>query len=148
LDAATQVRFCMIQHGLEKARTETESGSVRIFASCHWPAPEYADQDGFSEIGVRLVGRSRFPDAGDTSEASGVGYADRIKVGDCDEVTAAYTFGSQGDFTHLDPLLLEPGDVVAVDGAAWTNKSEKGAFLGFYPDADEVVVPHNSKKPP
>jgi hypothetical protein len=143
LDAGNQVRSCMNQHGLKKARTETESSGLRVFASCQWPAPEYADQDGFAEIRVRKVDRSRFLDAGDTSEAGGVGFADRIKVGDCDEVRAEYSFGSQGGFSHLDPLLLERGDVVTVDGTAWTGK--QGVFLGFYPDADEVVVLHNLK---
>ena len=144
-DPAAQVRSCMSQHGLDKARTETETGDTRIFASCQWPAPEYADQDGFYEIRVRLVSRSQFLDAGDTSEASGVGFADRIKIGDCEEARAEYSFGSQGDFSPLDPLLLERGDVVTVDGQPWSNKPGKGVFLGFYPAADEVVVLHNSK---
>lgn len=144
LDAASQVRACMSEHGLAKAQTVKESGTVKIFASCKSPAPDYASEDGYTEIRVREVDRSKFPDSGDTSEASGVGFADRIEIGECDELKAVYAFGSQGDFSYQE-LLLDRHDVVTVYGEPWENQPERGVFLGFYPGDDEVVVLHNSK---
>jgi ribosomal protein L32 len=142
-DPESRVRQCMATHGLDRAREVSRSGGSKVFSACQWPAPGYADDDGYSDIRVRSIDRSRFSNAGDTSEASGVSVADKVTMPGCGEVKAVYTFGSQGDFSQRE-LLLKAGDVRTVEGEAWKNDSERGVFLGFYPSSDDIVVLHTS----
>ena len=84
-DPAERVEACMQAHDLDRAQVVKTSGETRTFASCSWPAPDYAGADGYTEIQATSVDRSQFPDAGDTSEASGASVADRITLHDCNE---------------------------------------------------------------
>ncbi len=141
-DPAAQVRSCMAQHGLSRAKEtqhrETEGPySTVAFASCLWPPPEWADEDGYSEIVVR-------GDAGPgTEEATGDTEADRFAA-PCSEMEVAYSFGKQGAFQRRPPFSLLRGTIMFqgyVGPEVWKGDQRR---LPFYPDRDEGVVIHSA----
>jgi hypothetical protein len=133
---AAHVDKCEAQHQLTQqhqkiARTVT----VTAFDSCIWPAPAYADSDGFTEITFQTV-----PGPGQ-GEASGTDAVDRI-TGPCKTFTLAYDFGSQGDLKHLAPFTAPAGLLTSIEqpGTAWPGGVRS---LSFYPARNEVDVLHN-----
>jgi hypothetical protein len=134
-DATAQVRGCIAQHGLAKATDVVTRKGATVFAACVWPAPSWADQDGYSEIVVRDAAGPG------TSEASGIDLADRIGA-PCSELEVAYSFGKQGAFQRLPPFSLLRGQIAtAVDGQQWRGEQRA---LPFYPDRNEAVVLRSS----
>jgi hypothetical protein len=139
-DAAEQVRSCIAQHGLSRAQDQLARGAdTTVYATCIWPAPEFADDDGYIEIAVRS-------DAGPGDfEASGETIADRI-ASRCLELEVAYSFGLQGAFERQPPFLVQRGLIMTLAGTAGPElwKGEQRA-LPFYPDRDETVILHSSR---
>jgi hypothetical protein len=145
--ASEQVRTCMAQHSLNKARDKVELPvpsqdeeaieyvySRTAYASCEWPPPAYAQADGYSEIVVKQT------DGPGEDEASDANSLDRLTA-TCPRMELAYTYGSQGYSERLDPYIVSLGDVIqALTGEPWTGESPYP-----YPERDEVVVVHNSK---
>ena len=130
---AKQVRECIAQHGLARASDVQARGrNTTVFSTCVWPAPPWADPDGYSEIIVR-----EDPGPGET-EASGVSVADRIDAS-CTELEVAYSFGKQGDFDRRPPFEVIRGQIVTADefGELW-NGDERA--LPFYAERNEAVV--------
>jgi hypothetical protein len=135
---AAQVNACEKAHQLTQQRQRaTASESVTVFSSCTWPAPTYAQADGFAQITVTVVAGPG------QSEASGADWVDRI-TGPCAHFTLTYDFGSQGSADHLQPFDLAAGSVTSVDkpGQAWTGNT---ADFSFYPERDEVDVVRNGR---
>jgi hypothetical protein len=139
-DAAAQVRACIAQHGLSQAQDQLARGADTIvYATCIWPAPEFAGDDGYIEIAVHSdVGPGDF-------EASGETIADRI-ASRCLELEVAYSFGLQGDFEREPPFLVQRGLIMTLAGTAGPElwKGEQRA-LPFYPERDETVILHSSR---
>jgi hypothetical protein len=135
--AATHVDQCEAQHQLTQQHQELSiTVAVTAFDSCTWPAPAYADSDGFTKITAQTV-----PGPGQ-DEASDSDYVDRI-TGPCMTFTLAYDFGFQGALKHLAPFTASAGLLTSIDtpGAAWPGGVRS---LSFYPARDEVDVLHNS----
>lgn len=135
--AAAHVGHCEAQHQLTQQHQELSiTVAVTAFESCTWPAPAYADSDGFTKITVQTV-----PGPGQ-DEASDADYVDRI-TGPCMTFTLAYDFGLQGALKHLAPFTAAAGLLTSIDqpGTAWPGGVRS---LSFYPARDEVDVLHNS----
>jgi hypothetical protein len=135
--AAIHVDQCEAQHQLTQQSQELDiTVSTTAFDSCAWPAPSYADADGFTRVTVQDVAGPGVDEASDTD------YADRI-TGPCGTFTLAYDFGVQGAAQHLAPFTAPAGMLTSVDqpGTAWPGGVKS---LGFYPARNEVDVLHNS----
>jgi hypothetical protein len=137
--AAERVDACMGRHGLSSAKQishadDEELGYDTTIALCSWPPAVGADADGYREITVRTV------NGPGENEATGESWADRIAA-PCPEVFLSYTFGKQGQFSHLPPLRAVPNSIMTVDGEPWDGSSIE---LRFYPQRNEIVVLHNS----
>ena len=135
--AATLVDKCETQHRLsQQHQTVTRSATTTDFDSCIWPAPSYADADGFTQIKSRLVSGPG-PD-----DASGTDWVSRI-TGPCKVFSLAYDFGFEGGFTRLASFSAPAGLLTSLSnpGKEWPGKDK---YLGFYPARDEVDVLHNS----
>jgi hypothetical protein len=137
LAVTAHVDQCESQHGLT-GQTEKISRTVATtaFDSCTWPAPPYADADGFTEITLQTV-----PGPGQ-DEASDTDWADRV-TGPCRTFVLSYDFGLQGALKHLAPFTAPAGLLTSIDqpGSAWPGGVRA---LSFYPARDEVDVLHNS----
>jgi hypothetical protein len=92
---AAHVDRCENQHLLTRQRQSvSRTVAITAYDSCTWPAPSYADADGFTGITVQTV-----PGPGQT-EASDASSADRI-TGPCRAFALTYDFGFQGAAKHL-----------------------------------------------
>lgn len=89
--AAAQVRTCMTGHHLSQAQPTIPDPVPNQFviASCAWPPPPGAQQDGFTTIDLTTV-----PGPGQ-DEASDATAIDRI-TSPCTRIQLIYTNGSQG----------------------------------------------------
>ncbi len=135
--AAMHIDKCESQHQLNQQRQTLDiTVATTAFDSCMWPAPSYADADGFTQITFQTVAG---PGA---DEASDSDWVDRI-TGPCNKFTLAYDFGSQGALEHLAPFTIPVGLITSIDqpGTAWPGGVKS---LSFYPARDEVDVMHNS----
>jgi hypothetical protein len=135
--AASHVEACEAQHQLTQQHQKVSvTVAVTAFESCTWPAPAYADSDGFTEITVQTVAGPG------QDEASDADWVDRV-TGPCTTFTLAYDFGFQGDLKHLAPFTAPAGLLTSIDqpGAAWPGGVKS---LNFYPARNEVDVLHNS----
>lgn len=146
--AAEQVRRCMTQHRLPKAKVTTvtpaptykeEEGALvhaQVFKSCTWPPAVGADADGYLEITNKLVVAFPF-----TSEAEGIGLADRITA-PCKRLRLHYTYAFQGYQERDPPILVDTGQIIVKNtGEVWGP----GRQLPFYFGPDEAVVLRNTK---
>jgi hypothetical protein len=135
--ATAHVDKCEAQHQLTQQHQKiSRTVAITAFDSCTWPAPAYADSDGFTEITAQAVPG---PGQGESSDAD---WADRI-AGPCTTFALAYDFGFQGALKHLAPFTAAAGLVTSIDqpGTAWPGGV---GSLGFYPARNEVDVLHNS----
>jgi hypothetical protein len=132
IDRSEQIRACLETHGLSNAQDELEEDSARVFTSCEWPPPEYAQGDGYSEIRLE-TGPGPY-----TTEASSGNWVDRIRA-TCTQIEVRYLYGKMGEYERLEPFTVSAGAVVDYMGREWT----RGAPYP-YPEADEVVVVRNS----
>ena len=124
---------------IERKTVSTEYGEyekITRFRYCEWPAPSFADPDGYYEIRYR---NEKGP--GD-SEATGTNDADRLRA-PCDKLQLWYDFGSQGAYSHYEPFFANVGSVVGIGGDEYDGSQGN---LPFYPDRDELVVLRNGKK--
>jgi hypothetical protein len=108
-----------------------------IFASCEWPAPPYADKEGFSAITVV----STFGPDGEP--ASGLNRADIISSS-CRSLKLGYQLNAKGAVTTIPPFEARLGEIVSV--LATFNGPWDGdpATLPFHPSPNQVVVLRNS----
>jgi hypothetical protein len=132
IDRSEQIRACLETHGLSNAQDELEEDSARVFTSCEWPPPEYAQGDGYSEIRV-ISGPGPYLD-----EASGANSVDRIRA-TCNRIEVRYIYGKMGVYERLEPFTVSAGAVVNYRGGEWTGDAPYP-----YPEADEIVVVRNS----
>ena len=132
IDRSEQIRACLQAHGLSNAQDEFEEDSARVFASCEWPPPEYAQGDGYSEIRLE-TGPGPY-----LIEASGGNSVDRIRA-TCIQIEVRYLYGKMGEYERLEPFTVSAGAVVDYRGREWTREAPYP-----YPEADEVVVVRNS----
>jgi hypothetical protein len=135
---AAQVQACESAHKMAQASDVLTSGNdiPYAFRSCQWPAPPYADDDGFTQITVTTVTGVQY-----ASEADNNGYVDRIR-GPCKTFEFAYDHGKMGAVTHLGPIRAEPGALlIGGDGVPYPGPE---GDRPFYPGPDEVDVFHNS----
>jgi hypothetical protein len=132
---AAQLRACEERHQMTQAQQRfTTSDYAFSFRFCQWPAPSFADGDGFSEITVSTV------EGPGAYEALGTTLVDRIH-GPCAVFRLAYDFGKMGDSEHLAPFLAHPEELL-FGGKGDPYPGQKNE-LSFYPDRDEVDVLHN-----
>jgi hypothetical protein len=142
--AADQVRECMRQHDLQQAQVRKErdaysaAGTITTyrtmkFAQCEWPPPNYAGDDGYSEISVTTV------EGPGASEAEGETGADRITA-PCQKLKLSYSHGKMNYYKHLPPVEVSADSIYTI----WNNEIEpwegKQYPLGFYPERGEFVV--------
>jgi hypothetical protein len=122
---------------MNKSHQVTSSGDGRWhdFRSCVWPAPPYADRDGFTQITVEVA--EGIPGV---SEAEGTGWVDRIR-GPCETFEVAYDFGKQGASAHLAAFTAAPGALLF--GGEGQRYNGPKSDLQFYPESNEVDVFHN-----
>jgi TIR domain len=132
IDRAEQIRACLQAHGLSNAQDEFEEDSARVYASCEWPPPEYAQGDGYSEIRIE-TGPGPY-----ATEASSGNSVDRMRA-TCNQIEVRYGFGKMGEYERLEPFTVSAGAVVDYMGREWTREAPYP-----YPEADEVVVVRNS----
>jgi hypothetical protein len=134
---AKRIQSCEQSHNMTKAQQVITSsdGLWHDFRFCVWPAPPYADRDGFIQITVEVA-----EGMAGVSEADGTGWADRIR-GPCNTFEIAYDFGKQGVSQHFAPFTAVPGDLL-IGGEGDRYDGPKGD-LPFYPESDEVNVFHN-----
>lgn len=130
---ATGLQRCLQQHHLSRAHERQGESSSLTFASCEWPAPSYADADGFSEI------RITYGEGPGESESSDSNVLDRISS-NCARLELAYSFGYQGDSRREEPFTANRGDVLS----AFTGRRWDGNTPYPYPRRDEIVVVRNS----
>jgi hypothetical protein len=106
---AAKIDACESAHGLSQRHEAVTIGiGTSGFASCDWPAPRYADPDGFSEISVETV-----PGPGD-SASSDATEIDRM-TGPCAKFRLTYDAKEQGTDLHPIPLTLAAGSVTWMD---------------------------------
>ena len=132
IDRSEQIRACLQAHGLSNAQDEFEEDSARVFGSCEWPPPEYAQGDGYSEI--RVVSGT----GPGLSEASSANFVDRIRA-TCNQIEVRYFYGKMGTYERFEPFTVSAGAVVLYTGREWTGDAPYP-----YPEADEVVVVRNA----
>jgi hypothetical protein len=134
---ANRIQACEQTHNMNKAQqviTSTD-GLWHDFRSCVWPAPPYADRDGFIQITVEVA--NGIPGV---SEADGTGYVDRVR-GPCGTFEIAYDFGKQGHSEHMPAFAATPGDLLF--GGEGQRYEGPKSDLPFYPESDEVDIFHN-----
>jgi hypothetical protein len=135
---ANRIQACEKTHNMTKAQ-QVITGSDGLwhdFRSCVWPAPPYADRDGFIQLTVETT--DGIPGA---SEADGTGLVDRIK-GPCGTFVLAYDFGKQGGSQHLRPFAAVPGDLF-IGGEGQRYDGPKSDLPLPYPESNEVDIFHN-----
>ena len=133
---AKMVESCESAHHMDSQTTRTDSEMKIVFRSCQWPAPPWADADGYYAIVVREV------DGPGDSEASGANRADYIKI-PCRKARLEYDFGTQGHYSHGPAITASAGDVigdVAPDSAKKLRRE-----LSPYPSRDEIVYLRNDR---
>ena len=127
----------MDQHGLERAREahyrNVPAGNPSVvyakhrFASCEWPPPSCADEDGYTEITVSVE-----------EGLDLLFYRTIWRIHPtCQVVELKYTFARQGNVHRLRPYQVEVSDVTSVTGEPWKRSIE---FPGGYPARDEIVT--------
>lgn len=112
--------------------------SQTIFASCEWPAPPYADREGFSAITVV----STFGAADEPS--SGLNRADIISSS-CRMLRLGYQLGGKGAVTEIPPFQVRLGEIVSVLGTYNGPWEGDPATLPFHPSPNQVVVLRNTR---
>ncbi len=134
---AKQVAVCKHNHGMSKDHQQLQ---IRIgqtgSATCEWPAPTYAEADGYSVVSTTF----NVPIA-DGSEATGTAY-DVFTMEGCLSYAITYNFESQGDVEHIAPVTVTAGMVTSM-GALGTPDTDAGLDTPL--DANEVDVVHNDK---
>jgi hypothetical protein len=148
----TDVRACMVQHGMSRAVTTAttlvearkapgeepqpgEQDTATVLQRCEWPPKPWSDPDGYSQISVQAtLGPGE-------SEASDANTADIIKS-PCRLLEVVYSIAAQG---HQESF----------PEGKWTSKPSRAVYyfkgeeyrdeLNFYYDHDELVVLRNSK---
>jgi hypothetical protein len=139
---ATRIADCEHTHHLLRQNELRKSSQGYTELSCEWPAPNYADADGYTEIDVTAV-----PIPGG-SEATGAD-VDRI-VGPCATFRMSYEALNQGGGQHLPPFDVRPGNIVTPGGQPYVDQPQDfngatlGMRLGFTPATDEVEVVRDS----
>jgi hypothetical protein len=134
--SAKMIELCESAHHMESQTTRTDSETTMNFRFCQWPAPSWADGDGYYTIVVREL------DGPGDSEASGANRADYIKI-PCRKARLEYDFGSQGYYAHIPAITASVGDVIA--GSPDSDKKLRKQLLE-YPSRDEIVYLHNDKQ--
>ncbi|GAA3431019.1 hypothetical protein [Kutzneria kofuensis] len=133
---ARSVQQCEALHHMSSQHTLIKvSDTARAYNSCAWPAPSFADADGFTQINVVTVAGPGEYEASDATEV------DRI-TGPCREFRLTYDFGYQGELQHKAPFTAPPGMVTDLDQPG-SNWSPGVTALSFYPSRNEVDVVHN-----
>jgi hypothetical protein len=133
---ARMVESCESAHHMDSQTMRTGSERTIVFRFCQWPAPSWADVDGYYTIVVRVL------DGPGESEASGADLADYIKI-PCRKARLEYDFGSQGYYAHIPAITASAGDVIA--GSPDSDKKLRTQLLE-YPSRDEIVYLHNFKQ--
>lgn len=121
----------------ERAETTPAAPVLRVttFRACEWPAPSYANTDGYDEIVAteyRAEGRT---------EVSGAS-APELFRSRCAELQLTYTFQKQGPASTTSPLHVTAGSIVDVFGKPWPPPG-MDATLPFTPGTGDTVVVHN-----
>jgi hypothetical protein len=129
--AAAQVRACMTDHHLSQAQPTipVPAPDQLVIASCAWPPPSGADQDGFTAIDLTTV-----PGPGQ-DEASDATAIDRI-TSPCTRIQLIYTNGSQGKSNFVKFTVPVP-TITSMDTepGPWTGSADQ---LSFDPGPNEV----------
>lgn len=129
--AAAQVRTCMTYHHLSQAQPTipVPAPSQLVIASCAWPPPPGADQDGFTAIDVTTVPGPGQDEASDATEI------DRI-TSPCTRIQLIYTNGSQGKSSFVKFTVPVP-TITSMDSepAPWSGSADQ---LSFDPGPNEV----------
>jgi hypothetical protein len=129
--AAAQVRTCMTDHHLSQAQPTIPfpAPNQLVIASCAWPPPPGAQQDGFTAIDLTTV-----PGPGQ-DEASDATAIDRI-TSPCTRIQLIYTNGSQGKSNFVKFVVTVP-TVTSMDTepGPWTGSADQ---LSFDPGPNEV----------
>jgi serine/threonine-protein kinase len=135
---ANQPADCIADHHLSGPHQMiTPFESQTIFASCEWPAPSYADREGFSAITVV----STFGPDGEP--ASGLNRADII-ASSCRALKLGYQLNAKGAVTAIPPFEARLGEIVSVLGAFNGPWDGDPSTLPFHPSPNQVVVLRNS----
>lgn len=129
---------CESAHHMESQTTRTDGDTTITFRFCQWPAPSWADEDGYYTILVREL------DGPGDSEASGANRADYIKI-PCHKARLEYDFRSQGTYSHLPAITASAGDVIPGGGPPDSAAKLRGHLLPC-PSREEIVVLHNFKQ--
>jgi hypothetical protein len=137
LGASVQVQACERAHGLtqQHQRVQIGVGDANAFASCNWPAPRYADTDGYSQISYATT-------PVDLPESSAADAVDRFS-GPCKVFLLRYDFKSQGDDQHPIPASVPAGTITQMDQADRPYAEGNGFDSG--PDGDQVDFVRNDK---
>ena len=152
IEAANQVSICMKQHNLPKAHfiaeylaesDNTNILSTSYFYYCDWPAPPYADPDGYTEIKVEIVPGPDYSFDKPMIELEALTIA-RI-YSSCNELKLGYEYYRQGVGGPLIPFTAYPDTIVDTRGKPWVFSDETLSFgvagyLGFSPTRNELIV--------
>lgn len=135
---ADRVLACQHAHNLSAQSAVVKTSDGYLATECAWPAPPYADADGFTQIEVTSV----FVPGTAPDNLS----VDRI-VGRCTTFEAAYDFLVQGgQVIHGPTFTARPGMVVDSDGKPYVEHPEVYGnqllrqIVGFTPARDELEI--------
>jgi hypothetical protein len=138
LTPAQHVAACKHTHDMTRDHQQVKVGvGQNGMATCEWPAPVYADADGYSVVDTTL-GIS-IPDG---SEATGIAY-DKFAESGCQSYALTYSFKSQGDVQHIPPVTVAAGTVT---NAASLGQPDQDAGVSVPTDPSEVDVVENDKE--
>jgi hypothetical protein len=152
--AGDHIRACEKAHGMRQTREHrrsevTENVSKTVYMACEWPAPAYAEADGFSSIEVSEEYQEQYQ-----YSASDCNYID-IVHGPCEKYTLSYDYGHMG-YEHRPPFAASPGQLLNAFngkpcdnmvccnwGSQGDNPDDHGPGIYHYPADGEVFVMRN-----
>ncbi len=114
---ANQISNCVEKHGLigaQEKRVDTDN-QTKLFFSCEWPAPSYADADGFSWIVVETVDGPEADHLEIGRDKLVAPMAARIKS-NCNTLLIEPAAGQQNGYSHQDPIEVKTGNIVDPSG--------------------------------